>query len=138
MTEVLDNALTNLFVYCTNNPITHYDPMGFWKIPLSSLIGILQCVGLNPIGSALVALGLYKFRAYVIGKFTLLVAKLTSMFGPWVQTALTILAAVSGVFILGPIAVAFFDAIVQKKKGVEITIKKTWFGMPYGISAGVY
>ena len=128
----------NFYAYCENNPVMFKDPSGNVKIPLASIKFLLQFVGLNPIASALIAIGIYKVKTWVVAKFTILVAKLTSMFGPAVQVALTVIAAVTGIFILGPIAVGFFDAIVQRKSGVEIKFKKTWFGMPYGLDVSVY
>ena len=128
----------NLFAYCENDPVNCSDPMGNWKIPLSALKNILIVVGINPIAAVIIGIGIYKLKSLLTLKFTLFIAKLGAFWGPVVQGILVFIAAVTGIFILGPIAVGIFDAIVQGKKGIKITPKKTWFGMPYGINVGVY
>ena len=133
-----DVLSTNLFAYCGNNPVMHMDPTGYWQIPTKSLGTLFMIIGLNPVAATLIGIGVYKLKMLLTEKFTLFIAKLGAFWGPVVQGALVVAAAITGIFILGPIAVGFFDAIVQRKKGVEITLKKTWWGMPYGINVGTY
>ncbi len=136
---VTDTTLSyNLFAYCENNAVNSEDPSGYWKIPLNTIGKLLLAFGIEPIGPILIAIGIKKLKTTIIAKFTLFVGKLGTFAGPAVKLALMALATVTGIFILAPIVENIFDAVLQRKKGIEITVKKTWFGMPYGINVSTY
>lgn len=129
---------SNLYAYCLNNPVVNSDPAGLWRIPLSALKNLFVFLGINPIASVLIGMGVYKIKLLLMTKFTLFIAKLGAFWGPVVQGILLATAVITGVFILEPIIENFADAILQRKKGIEITLKKTWFGLPYGIAVSTY
>ena len=129
----LDAKELNLFAYCTNTPTIKTDPFGYWYISLVSLGRILLAFGVNPIATVLIAWGMWKLKTILIAKYTALLAKLGRFWGPVVQAVVIIAGALLGLPTILDFAEALWDCIMQRKKGLEFTFKKTWFGMPYSL-----
>ncbi len=87
--------------------------------------------GINPLGGVLIGLGVWKVRAIIIAGYAKVAAKLGAFSGV-LGVALTIMGAYAIVSIGYDIA----DALIQGK-GVDIGIKKSKSGIPYGLSVGV-
>ena len=66
-------------------------------------------------------------------KIYLIAAKLGAFWGPVVQGAIVLIGALLGVPTILGFAEALWNCVMQRKKGVEFTFKKTWFGMPYSL-----
>ena len=94
---------------------------------------LLYVIGFNPVASVLIAIGLKKFKMYVVAKMALLGARLGRFWGPAVTLILSGLFAVSGLTIGADIAKAVYDCIMQRKKGINFTFKRTRKGIPYAI-----
>ena len=62
-----------------------------------------------------------------------MLAKLGAFWGPVVQGAIVLIGALLGVPTILDFAEALWDCVMQRKKGLEFTFKKTWFGMPYSL-----
>ena len=123
----------NLFVYCKNAPIISIDPWGCWYIPLKTLGKILLAFAINPIATVLIGIGLWKLKTILVAKYSLLLAKLGAFWGPIVQGVIILVGALLGIPSILDFASALWDCVMQRKKGLEFTFKKTWFGMPYSL-----
>ena len=77
-------------------------------------------------------MGLAKLKTLFAAKYVLLLAKLGAIWGPIAQAAITIIGATVGIPTILDVAVAVWDAVMQKKGGIRFDLKKTWFGLPYG------
>ena len=122
----------NLFTYCGNAPISNIDPFGLYYVKLKTLAKVvLMVVGFNPIGATLISIGLYKAKVLITAKMALLGAKIGKFWGPIVCGILTGLFALLGLSIGGQIAAALWECANEGKKGIEFTIKKNRWGIPY-------
>lgn len=128
------SGTVNSFAYCSNNAVNNVDPSGLYYIKLTSLAKIiLAVIGINPIGAALIAIGLRKLKAYIIAKMALLGAKLGKFWGPVVCAILTTLFGLLGLGVGGQIAEALWDCAWQGKKGIEFSVKKNRWGWAYAL-----
>lgn len=124
----------NLFAYCNNDPINHVDPSGYYYISLKNLSKIFLVIGLNPIGFTLVAIGLSKLTLLLKAKYTMFIAKISIFWGTVVKWVFRAAALAVGLPLMGQLATAVLDCVLQGKGGIEFSVKKTRKGVPYGFS----
>lgn len=92
---------------------------------------IFYSTALNPIGTVLVGLGIHKaYKMLCAG-----VGKIAAKIGAF-SKVLAVAFAIVGFVSISDIGLDLIDALIQGK-GIEIGIKRTWFGMPYGFDASV-
>lgn len=91
----------NLFVYCGNSPADSSDPNGYFYISLASMKNILCVIGLNPIATVLIGMGLAKLKSFLVAKCAILLAKLGAFWGPVVQFAFAVVGLFRCIFIYG-------------------------------------
>ena len=102
-------------------------------IPNSTIEIIALSMGINTLGTALLAIGYAKLVAIVSAKASLLGAKLGSLGGP-IGAAVGIVLGLGGAFFF---VRPFVDALLQGR-GIAINAKELWnSGIYYGISLGV-
>jgi len=118
----------NQYAYCNNNPVINTDPSGHYYISNSRLKDIVSAIAINPLPSVLIAWGFYKLRALIVAGATTLAARIGLAAGP----AFAAISAIIALAFTGWAASTIADALLQRK-GIYIGIKKTWFGVPYGI-----
>lgn len=87
---------------------------------------ISAVIALNPIAIVLITIGLIKLKAMLMGFYTKFLAKI-------VMVIPGVIGALVGLPFMRSLATALWDCVMQGKKGIEIYIKKSWWGMPYGI-----
>ena len=125
---------SNLFTYCGNNSINNIDSNGNYYVPIKTLRNIfLFVIGFNPIAATLIGIGIAKLKAFVTAKMALLGAKIGSPFGPVVVGTLSFLMGLLGLTVGSSFAKAVWDCVMQGKKGIEFTFKRTKKGIPYSI-----
>ena len=127
-----DPASLNWYNYAGSNPVMFVDPSGNYYISLNDISKYLLYIGLNPVATVLIGMGLFKLKAFITAKFLLLIAKLGAFWGPVVQLVMVGVAAIVGIPTINALGVAIWDCVVQGKKGIEIGVKRTWSGTPYG------
>ncbi len=86
---------------------------------------------INPIGATLIGLGVHKIYTILAAGVAKIAAKLGA-----VSRVLGIVFGVIGVAAVLGMGYNIADALIQGK-GINIGVKKTWFGMPYGIDVSV-
>ena len=91
-------------------------------------------IGLNPIGFTLVAIGLSKLTLLLKAKYTMFIAKISIFWGTVVKWVFRAAALVVGLPLMGQLATAVLDCVLQGKGGIEFSVKKTRKGVPYGFS----
>ena len=124
----------NLFAYCENNSVNYKDTNGYYYVPITTIRNIFLCVlGFSPIAATLIAIGYAKLKAFVVAKMALLGAKIGSPFGPVVIGALSLLLGLLGLHLGSAFVTAIWDCVMQGKKGIEFTFKRTKNGTPYAI-----
>ncbi len=128
-----DPQSLNLYTYCANNSVNMIDPSGNYYISLKDISKYLLVIGLNPIGSVLIGMGLYKLKVFITARFLLLIAKLGAFWGPVVQGILVGVAAAVGIPSASSLATAIFDCVMQSKRGIEFGVKRTRRGTPYAL-----
>ncbi len=129
-----DIISNNLFSYCGNSPTQHKDPTGYFYISLSNVKNILCMIGLNPVASVLISIGLYKLKTLVVSKCALLLAKLGAFWGPVIQAAFVFVGTIVCVPTVSDFVVAFWDCVFQGYRGISVGIKYSRWGFPYGFS----
>jgi len=110
-----------------------YDVNGGFYLSNRDLTGILVAVGINPLGGFLWGLGIYKLGALISSKAALLGAKIGGTIGGIVGSAV---GALLGLGLVGSMSLKMADALIQGK-GISVTWKKTFFGMPYWVDISV-
>ena len=118
----------NLFAYCANNPVMNVDPSGYIYIRFADLWKVIAIIGLNPVGATLIGLGVYKLSVFLAAKAALLGAKIGALLGPVGSFAFSVLLGVIGFSVGKKLAIALIDAIAQKKGGIDIGFKYTFWG----------
>ncbi len=93
--------------------------------------GIFMSVAFNPIGTTLCALGIQKVASILMGGWSVICAKIGV-----ISKAIGIALEIVGIAAFASMGYTVADALIQGK-GINIGIKKTWFGMPYGIDTSV-
>lgn len=93
--------------------------------------GAFLAVGINPVGSTLVGLGTWKVYLLLVAGAASISGRLGALAGP-----IGIALSVAGVGVIAGIGYTLADALIQGK-GIDIGVKRTSFGMPYGIYASV-
>lgn len=84
--------------------------------------------------TVLIAMGISKLKKVLIKLYVKFLAKIVMYIPTTLAKAIFgFIGAVVGVGFMKDFAVALFDCVVQGKEGIEIYIKKTWFGIPYGV-----
>lgn len=124
----------NMFAYCENDPINNIDPNGHYYISLANLSKIFLVIGMNPIGSALIAIGVAKLAMFLRAKYTAFIAKISIFWGTVVKWVFRAAALAVGLPLMGQVATAIIDCLLQRKKGIEFAIKKSKKGVPYGFN----
>ena len=89
------------------------------------------CVAFNPVGATLVAIGAYKAYTLLAAGIATVAAKL----GCISRILAVAFAVIGGAALLG-CGWDIVDALIQGK-GVDFSVKKTSWGMPYGIDVSV-
>ncbi len=90
-----------------------------------------MCAAFNPIGTTLYALGVYKIYTILAAG----VAKIALKLGA-ISKVLGVAIGVIGVGAILGIGWDIADALIQGK-GIDISVKKTFFGVPYGFDVSV-
>jgi len=118
--NVFEDANKDLFlrggIYISNNTIKN----------------VLIACALNPIPAVLIGIGIYKVCAILASAGAKIGAAIGGIAGP----IGSIIGALLGIAGFGALAYPFVDAVIQGK-GVNIGLKYTWFGMPYGLDISV-
>ena len=126
-------VMPNNCVVMSNNEMEYLE--GGIYISNSTLLNgckaVFLSVGINPVGSTLVALGVWKVYTILVAGAASISAKLGALSGP-----LGIALGILGVGAIAGIGYTLADALIQGK-GIDIGIKKTSFGMPYGLDVQV-
>lgn len=89
------------------------------------------CVAFNPVGSTLVAIGVYKAYALLAAG----IGKVAATLGAFSRVLGIAFGIIGGGALLG-FGYDIIDALIQGK-GINIGVKKTRWGMPYGIDVDV-
>ena len=110
-----------------------YDIDGGFYIPNEVLCATAFALAINPIGTTLLGIGIYKLAALISAKGAALGAKIGGMIGNVIGSAI---GSLLGLGLVGSVSFIFADALIQGK-GINVDWKKTWFGMPYWVDISV-
>ncbi len=101
----------------------------------STLVSVCQvvfgCIAFNPIGTVLAAIGISKAYTMLCAGVTKIAAKIGIF-----SKILGVAFAIMGIMTIKDVGLVMIDALLQGK-GVEIKVKTTWFGLPYGLEGDV-
>ena len=109
------------------------DPSGHLYIARNFINAVLLVIAINPIPAVVIAFGVSLLKTRIIYKLTMFISKLGALFGPFVKWCLQVIAAITGLLIAKPFAIAIIDMYLQGTGGIYITFKKTKGGIPYGL-----
>lgn len=125
--------LPNSFVDVDCGEMEYVD--GGFYISNSTLVSVTRAVflsvGINPIGATLVGLGIWKVYTILVAGAASISARLGALSGP-----LGVALGIMGVGAVVGIGYTLADALIQGK-GIDIGIKTTSFGVPYGLDVQV-
>ena len=126
-------ALPTSYVEVDNEEMEYVD--GGYYISNSTLKSVTKgaflAIGINPIGSTLAGLGIWKVYTLLVAGAASISGRLGSLAGP-----IGIAVSILGVAAVAGIGYTLADALIQGK-GIDIGVKKTFFGMPYGLDVSV-
>lgn len=131
LSNVSNLVMPTHYVELDNDEMSYVD--GGFYISNGNIWKVLAACAFNPVGATLVGLGIYKLAAKITALGGKLGAKIGGVIGGWVGS---IIGGLLGLAALGSVAWTVADALIQGK-GINVTWKKTWFGMPYWVDISV-
>ena len=106
---------------------------GGFYITNNQLWLVLQACALNPIGATLIGLGIYKLAAWITALGAKFGAKIGGLIGGLIGS---LIGTLIGAAALGSVALTYASALIQGK-GIDVSLKYTWFGVPYWVDISV-
>lgn len=130
-----DPQSLNQYIYVKNNPIMNVDPTGFFYVSLSNMGKVLAAIGINPLASVVIGIGLYRLTQYIKVQWGLLMVRLGSFVGGAVGGALGVIAWIISLPSISSVSYAIFECFMQGKRGIDFGLKYSRWGWPYAIAA---
>lgn len=128
-----DPISQNGYTYANNNPVLYVDPTGMFYVSIGNIGKVLSAIGMNPLASIIIGMGLYKLRQYILIQWGNLMLKLGSFVGGAVGWALGVIATLISFPTVQSVGKAIYDCFMQGKKGIEFSLMYSRWGWPYGI-----
>jgi hypothetical protein len=97
----------------------------------SILKGVICAIAVNPLPAVLIGLGVSKFISMMAAGIASIAARFAA-----INTILGVAIGITGIGAVLGMGYKVFDALVQRK-GIDIGIKKTSWGMAYGLDVDV-